>query len=121
VEKVRYDNAAMGNTRDLAKVIQLFNIEVSMNAGNFDLQTTEYAKNGVVELYNRELDKSSVLIHFLAGENRVETLKDPMKMKDLYVNATNERKQAAEEIQQARLEMAMENQPKEQGVVSMPQ
>ena len=119
--KMKPDNATMGNTRDLTKVLQLCNIEVAMNAGEFNLQTTEYAKNGVVEKYSQELGKSSVLISFLAGENRVETLKDPMKMKDLYVNATNERKQAAEEIQQARLEMAMENQPKEQSVVSMPQ
>ena len=67
------------------------------------------------------MDKSSVLISFLAGENRVETLKDPMKMKELYVNASNERKQVAEELKQAALEMNMANQPKEQSVVAMPQ
>jgi hypothetical protein len=89
-QKMKTDNAVLGSRADLAKVIQLCNIEVEMNKGEFNLQTTEYAQNGVVDKYNEELQKSDRLFSLLADPNRVEKLKDPLKMKDLFVTAAKE-------------------------------
>jgi hypothetical protein len=91
-EKMKTDDAIIGNKADLAKVTQLFSIEVDMNAGNFNLQTTEYAQNGVVEKYNEALQKSDSLYSLMTDPNRVEKLKDPMAMKNLFVQAATELK-----------------------------
>jgi hypothetical protein len=91
-EKMKTDDAILGSREDLAKVTQLFSIEVDMNAGNFNLQTTEYAQNGVVGKYNEELQKSGRLYSLLTDPNRVEKLKDPMTMKNLFVQAATELK-----------------------------
>ena len=91
-EKMKTDDAIIGNKTDLAKVTQLFSIEVDMNAGNFNLQTTEYAQNRVVEEYNEALQKSDSLYSLMTDPNRVEKLKDPMAMKNLFVQAAAERK-----------------------------
>ena len=63
-----------------------------MNAGKFNLQTTEYAQNGVVKEYNEELQKSDRLYSLMTDPNRVEKLKDPMTMKNLFVQAATELK-----------------------------
>ena len=119
-EKMKTDDAIIGNQTDLAKVTQLFSIEVDMNAGNFNLQTTEYAQNGVVEKYNEALQKSDSLYSLMTDPNRVEKLKDPMAMKNLFVQAATERKLFDQQSgMEKNVENNLANQPKEKGAASM--
>lgn len=115
-EKMKTDDAILGSREDLAKVTQLFSIEVDMNAGIFNLQTTEYAQNGVVGKYNEELQKSDSLYSLMTDPNRVEKLKDPMTMKNLFVQAAAERKQFDQQSgMEKNMEKSVENKPKELG------
>lgn len=99
---------------DVAKVLQLFSIEVSMNKNEFDLANNEYAKTGAAEKLSEELDKSRALDAFLKDENRVEILKDPKQMKELYDRAVEERKQYLEYMaKQQELDKVKENQLEE--------
>jgi hypothetical protein len=98
----------------MAKVAQLFNIDVKMFTGEFKLEGSEYAQDGVVEKYTDELNRSDVLRDFLNSDDRVTTLQDPIKMKELYTKAVEDRqKQIAQQSNQKELENNLENQSKE--------
>lgn len=106
--------AVGGNIRDMAKVAQLFNIDVKMFTGEFKLEGSEYAQDDVVEKYTDELNRSDVLRDFLNSDDRVTTLQDPIKMKELYTKAVEDRqKQIAQQSNQKELENNLENQSKE--------
>ena len=90
--------AVGGNIRDIAKVAQLFNIDVAMIRGEFKLEGSEYAHDDTVEKYINELNKSDVLRDFLNSRDRITTLQDPIKMRELYTNAVADRqKQIAQQ------------------------
>ena len=111
--------AVSGNTRDVAKVCQLAIIELAMNKGEFDLANNEYIKDGTVEKLTDELDRSNVLHDFLRDDKRVERLKDPVQMKDLYNEAVVER-QRAHALQSKQKELAKSAENQIEGQIQVP-
>ena len=113
-EKADKEFLVSGNKRNVAKVCQLFNIDLQMRKGEFDLRTTEYVNDGAAEILAAQLDRSQVLTKFLGDENRVNRLKDPMEMKSLYTEALAEYKnKLAQQNNQKELAKEIENLPKE--------
>jgi hypothetical protein len=121
VERSDKDFLVPGNKRNVAKVCQLFNIDLQMRKGEFDLRTTEYVNDGAAEMLAAQLDRSQVLAAFLVDKNRVDRLKDPMAMKSLYTEALAEyQNKRAQQGNQKELVKEIENQPKEKvGEVSV--
>lgn len=111
--KVEIQNriAVGGNIRDMAKVAQLFNIDVAMIRGEFQLEGSEYAQDGMVEKYTDELNRSEVLNDFLKRPDRVTILQDPIKMRELYIDAVADRqKQIAQQGNVEELKKGLESQ-----------
>jgi hypothetical protein len=121
VERSDKDFLVPGNKRNVAKVCQLFNIDLQMRKGEFDLRTTEYVNDGTADMLAALLDRSQVLAAFLVDKNRVDRLKDPMAMKSLYTEALAEyQNKRAQQGNQKELVKEIENQPKEKvGEVSV--
>ena len=113
-EQSTKDFLVSGNKRNVAKVCQLFNIDLQMRKGEFNLRTTEYVNDGAAEILAAQLDRSQVLTKFLGDENRLNRLKDPMEMKSLYTDALAEyRNKHAQQNNQKEMAKELENLPKE--------
>jgi hypothetical protein len=103
--------AVSGNIRDMAKVTLLFNIDVAMMQREFNLEGSAYAQDDTVEKYINELNKSEVLDDFLKSPDRIATLQDPIKMRDLYLDAVADRqKQIAQQGNVNELKKGLESQ-----------
>ena len=112
--------AVSGNIRDMAKVTLLFNIDVAMMKREFNLEGSAYAQDGTVENYINELNKSEVLDDFLKSPDRLATLQDPIKMRELYLNAVADRqKQIAQQGNVNELKKGLESQQEQLEVPQM--
>ena len=68
----------------------------------------------LVKKYNDALQTSDRLYFLMTDPDRVEKLKDPMAMKNLFVQAATERKLFDQQsVMEKNMENSMENKPKE--------
>ena len=104
---------------DVAKVAQWVNIEVRMKVGQFRLEGSEYANDGMAALYANELQKSAALTNFLADPDFLDNLADPAKMVQLYKDAVADLQKQTAQQNGPEPEKQLENQPKEQAKEGM--
>ena len=89
-EIIKETPVATYNTRDVAKVALLSDLEMDMNFGKFNLENTKFADPDAAKNIIKDYETSEVLNALLWERNRGDILQNPVQMQNLFKAATDE-------------------------------